>query len=139
MESCPSGRRCSTRNAVSRKASRVRIPNSPPKSPARKRFSASWLFLLRSKLTASHMIPADRSARMNPAGSQISLHQCSNLHKYVLTCGAIYSKRLVGRFQALTSLGSGRTLLLCVKPDRMTFNYDTIISYYINYLANLTR
>lgn len=30
MESCPSGRRCSTRNAVSRKASRVRIPNSPP-------------------------------------------------------------------------------------------------------------
>ena len=30
MESCPSGRRCSTRNAVGRKASRVRIPNSPP-------------------------------------------------------------------------------------------------------------
>lgn len=30
-ESCPSGRRCSTRNAVSRKASRVRIPNSPPR------------------------------------------------------------------------------------------------------------
>ena len=29
-ESCPSGRRCSTRNAVGRKASRVRIPNSPP-------------------------------------------------------------------------------------------------------------
>ena len=32
-ESCPSGRRCSTRNAVSRKASRVRIPNSPPNPP----------------------------------------------------------------------------------------------------------
>ena len=31
MESCPSGRRCSTRNAVGRKASRVRIPNSPPR------------------------------------------------------------------------------------------------------------
>ena len=30
MESCPSGRRCSTRNAVSRKGPRVRIPNSPP-------------------------------------------------------------------------------------------------------------
>ena len=29
-ESCPSGRRCSTRNAVDRKVSRVRIPNSPP-------------------------------------------------------------------------------------------------------------
>ena len=63
---------------------------------------------------------ADRSARMNPAGSQISLHQCSNLHKFVLTCGAIYSKRLVGRFQALTSLGSGRTFLQCVMPVRMT-------------------
>ena len=30
-ESCPSGRRCSTRNAVDRKVSRVRIPNSPPR------------------------------------------------------------------------------------------------------------
>ena len=30
MESCPSGRRCSTRNAVDWKVSRVRIPNSPP-------------------------------------------------------------------------------------------------------------
>ena len=30
MESCPSGRRCSTRNAVCRNAPRVRIPNSPP-------------------------------------------------------------------------------------------------------------
>ena len=32
MESCPSGRRCSTRNAVDREVSRVRIPNSPPSS-----------------------------------------------------------------------------------------------------------
>ena len=31
MESCPSGRWCSTRNAVSRKGPRVRIPNSPPR------------------------------------------------------------------------------------------------------------
>ena len=30
LESCPSGRRCSTRNAVSRKGPRVRIPDSPP-------------------------------------------------------------------------------------------------------------
>ena len=30
MESCPSGRRCSTRNAVRVKPPRVRIPNSPP-------------------------------------------------------------------------------------------------------------
>ena len=29
-ESCPSGRRCSTRNAVYRNVPRVRIPNSPP-------------------------------------------------------------------------------------------------------------
>ena len=29
-ESCPSGRRCSTRNAVCLTAPRVRIPNSPP-------------------------------------------------------------------------------------------------------------
>ena len=30
LESCPSGRRCSTRNAVRVKPPRVRIPNSPP-------------------------------------------------------------------------------------------------------------
>ena len=30
MESCPSGRRCSTRNAVWGNSPRVRIPNSPP-------------------------------------------------------------------------------------------------------------
>ena len=39
-ESCPSGRRCSTRNAVDRKVSRVRIPNSPPKNPVISRLSA---------------------------------------------------------------------------------------------------
>ena len=77
---------------------------------------------------------ADRSARMNPAGSQISLHQCSNLHKFVLTCGAIYSKRLVGRFQALTSLGSGRTFLQCVMPVRMT-----LVLQYQNLLLPLYR
>ena len=43
-ESCPSGRRCSTRNAVSRKASRVRIPNSPPRSPVNKRVCRTFLF-----------------------------------------------------------------------------------------------
>lgn len=51
-ESCPSGRRCSTRNAVSRKASRVRIPNSPPKSPVTKRFSGLFFFV-RFRKTAS--------------------------------------------------------------------------------------
>ena len=43
-ESCPSGRRCSTRNAVSRKGPRVRIPNSPPKSPVNKRVCRTFLF-----------------------------------------------------------------------------------------------
>lgn len=33
------------RNAVSRKASRVRIPNSPPKSPVTKRFSGLFFFV----------------------------------------------------------------------------------------------
>ena len=33
-----------TRNAVSRKASRVRIPNSPPKSPVNKRVCRTFLF-----------------------------------------------------------------------------------------------
>ena len=46
VESCPSGRRCSTRNAVSRKGPRVRIPNSPPKSPVNKR--VCWTFLFSS-------------------------------------------------------------------------------------------
>ena len=34
LESCPSGRRCSTRNAVRVKPPRVRIPNSPPEKNA---------------------------------------------------------------------------------------------------------
>lgn len=46
MESCPSGRRCSTRNAVSRKGPRVRIPNSPPKSPVNMRVCWTFLFCL---------------------------------------------------------------------------------------------
>ena len=44
MESCPSGRRCSTRNAVSRKGPRVRIPNSPPESPVNMRVCWTFLF-----------------------------------------------------------------------------------------------
>ena len=40
------------RNAVSRKASRVRIPNSPPKSPVTKRFSGLFFFV-RFRKTAS--------------------------------------------------------------------------------------
>lgn len=51
MESCPSGRRCSTRNAVSRKASRVRIPNSPPKSPVTMRVCWTFLFCLLGEAT----------------------------------------------------------------------------------------
>ena len=43
-ESCPSGRRCSTRNAVYRNVPRVRIPNSPPKSPVNKRVCRTFLF-----------------------------------------------------------------------------------------------
>ena len=43
-ESCPSGRRCSTRNAVSRKGPRVRIPNSPPESPVNMRVCWTFLF-----------------------------------------------------------------------------------------------
>ncbi len=35
MESCPSGRRCSTRNAVWGNSPRVRIPNSPPEKSDR--------------------------------------------------------------------------------------------------------
>lgn len=45
-ESCPSGRRCSTRNAVDRKVSRVRIPNSPPKTQSYQGFCPyDWAFL----------------------------------------------------------------------------------------------
>ena len=40
MESCPSGRRCSTRNAVKSNLPRVRIPNSPPAKPYRSRLNS---------------------------------------------------------------------------------------------------
>ena len=52
MESCPSGRRCSTRNAVSRKGPRVRIPNSPPESPVNMRVCWTFLFCSSSENTA---------------------------------------------------------------------------------------
>ena len=48
MESCPSGRRCSTRNAVKSNLPRVRIPNSPPAKPYRSRSARLFsLFLER--------------------------------------------------------------------------------------------
>ncbi len=50
-ESCPSGRRCSTRNAVSRKGPRVRIPNSPPESPVTMRVCWTFLFCLLREAT----------------------------------------------------------------------------------------
>ena len=45
MESCPSGRRCSTRNAVWGNSPRVRIPDSPPLIP----FNADGILFLRKK------------------------------------------------------------------------------------------
>lgn len=45
MESCQSGRSCSTRNAVSLTGPRVRIPDSPPNKPVIMRI-AGFLFLL---------------------------------------------------------------------------------------------
>ena len=44
MESCPRGRRCDTRNVVYRNVPRVRIPNSPPKSPVTMRVCWTFLF-----------------------------------------------------------------------------------------------
>ena len=49
-ESCPSGRRCSTRNAVYRNVPRVRIPNSPPKKPKKSRFFGLFFFALLLKI-----------------------------------------------------------------------------------------
>ena len=49
-ESCPSGRRCSTRNAVYRNVPRVRIPNSPPKKPEKSRFFGLFFFALLLKI-----------------------------------------------------------------------------------------
>ena len=56
-ESCPSGRRCSTRNAVSRKASRVRIPNSPPSSS--QAMYRLWRFFIK-------IIPRSRRCSSSP-------------------------------------------------------------------------
>lgn len=58
MESCPSGRRCSTRNAVSRKASRVRIPNSPPKKPEKSRVSVHKEVFSYERLVATSVMEA---------------------------------------------------------------------------------
>lgn len=52
VESCPSGRWCSTRNAVYSNVPWVRIPNSPPKSPVNLRFSGLFFFV-RFRKTAS--------------------------------------------------------------------------------------
>ena len=59
-ESCPSGRRCSTRNAVYRNVPRVRIPNSPPKSPVNKRVFWTFLFCSFAQKSAKTM---ERTAR----------------------------------------------------------------------------
>ena len=65
-ESCPSGRRCSTRNAVDRKVSRVRIPNSPPKTQSYQGFRPyDWAFLF-SQGQSAYMIFGKNSGM--PAG-----------------------------------------------------------------------
>ena len=65
MESCPRGRRCSTRNAVWVKPPRVRIPNSPPKKPYRSSTVGLFLFPLERKdvvlPTLKKCSPANRS------------------------------------------------------------------------------
>ena len=61
-ESCPSGRRCSTRNAVCRKAPRVRIPNSPPDRG--KRLLASVFLYPVSSRSSSPVGNSDKSAAL---------------------------------------------------------------------------
>mgnify|MGYP007047269620 FL=1 len=90
MESCPSGRRCSTRNAVSRKASRVRIPNSPPKSPKNQGFSAflfcsfaqnrlktmerTACFFGKNKAILGILAYSNRKNQFSPSSAEISAH-----------------------------------------------------------------
>ena len=89
-ESCPSGRRCSTRNAVSRKASRVRIPNSPPKSPKNQGFSAflfcsfaqnrlktmerTACFFGKNKAILGILAYSNRKNQFFPSSAEISAH-----------------------------------------------------------------
>ena len=61
-ESCPRGRRCSTRNAVCRKAPRVRIPNSPPDRG--KRLLASVFLYPVSSRSSSPVGNSDKSAAL---------------------------------------------------------------------------
>ena len=55
-ESCPSGRRCSTRNAVWSDPPRVRIPNSPPKKRFIQLYKALFWAILKMFFLNLHMI-----------------------------------------------------------------------------------
>ena len=79
-ESCPSGRRCSTRNAVDRKVSRVRIPNSPPKTQSYQGFCPyDWAFLFSQGHIGVHdfrqeLRCASRSALCSAGSGYCPLH-----------------------------------------------------------------
>ena len=98
-ESCPSGRRCSTRNAVDRKVSRVRIPNSPPKTQSYQGFCPyDWVFLFSQGHIGVHdfrqeLRCASRSALCPAESGYCPLHlprwswTCNpNDCKYLLSC-----------------------------------------------------
>ena len=79
-----------TRNAVSRKASRVRIPNSPPKSPKNQGFSAflfcsfaqnrlktmerTACFFGKNKAILGILAYSNRKNQFSPSSAEISAH-----------------------------------------------------------------
>ena len=89
-ESCPSGRRCSTRNAVYRNVPRVRIPNSPPKKPEKSRFFGLFflpfcsksaqnygknsLFFGKNKAISGILAYSNRKNQFFPPSFEISVH-----------------------------------------------------------------
>ena len=87
-ESCPSGRRCSTRNAVDRKVSRVRIPNSPPQKACNHADYRLFNFCLKGKARTIFGFQGRKSAVLpgtdrTPAAAEVAAFRQSKpcLHR----------------------------------------------------------
>ena len=82
-ESCPSGRRCSTRNAVDRKVSRVRIPNSPPQKACKQaRLQAFFLCLFLRVSDQSRLLFFSPDFRLSPFSVCARIELTISVSKY---------------------------------------------------------
>lgn len=112
MESCPSGRRCSTRNAVDREVSRVRIPNSPPSSS--QAMYRLWRFFYKKSSRTHAAVPPLPKKFHNFSGTPLHSKQAG-----LLDFSFLHKRAERAFFQSRTEENRDRTASF--QPDALIF------------------